>query len=88
MPPVAVAWILQLVAGAADAVKRPAGEMEPQEADQLTGMLAVNCWVPFCGVLAEAGVMTRGELMVATAEAVCAPLLARMVQDPGASGAV
>ncbi len=63
--------------------------MVPQEADQLTGTLAENCWVPMACMAAAAGVMVMGEVMVATVVLVCPPVLvAVIVQVPFVSGAV
>ena len=50
--------------------------MVPHFAVQVTGILAVNCWVCPCGVLAETGVITMGETTVTVAEAAPLPLVA------------
>ena len=91
VPVEAVAVILQVLPCVADAVNNPVALMLPHDAAQVTGEFAVNCCVCPEGVLALEGVITIGELTVATVEAVW-PLpsvaLALMVHDDGARGAV
>jgi len=58
---VAMPWMVQYVPTVALAVKSPPEVIEPHAAVQVTGALAVNCWVCPCGVVAAAGVITMGE---------------------------
>jgi hypothetical protein len=91
VPVEAVAVILQALPCVADAVNNPLAVMLPQDAAQITEEFAVNCCVCPAGVLALEGVITIGELTVATVEAVW-PLpsvaVALTVHDEGARGAV
>ncbi len=59
--------------------------MEPHLATQVTGTLAVNCWVWPWGVLALAGVITMGETSWTVVEVLPLPLFAFAVtvQVPG-----
>jgi hypothetical protein len=49
--------------------------IEPQDALHVTGMLAVNCCVCPCTVLAVAGVMVMGEVTFTPVEALPLPLV-------------
>jgi len=90
VPLAAVAWIEQTAPGVPDAVNNPALDIDPHDANQVTGALAVNCWVEFWLVAALAGVIVMGELTVTAAEAALLPAVgvAVTVQDSAASGAV
>jgi hypothetical protein len=74
--PVAIPSMVQLEPTAALAVNRPPVVMDPHLAVQVTGALAVNCWVFPCGVLAETGDMVMGETIVTLAVAAPLPLVA------------
>jgi len=74
--PVAIASMVQLDPTVPLAVKRPAALMVPHFAVQLTGMLAVNCCVLPCGVLADTGVMTIADTTLIEALALPLPLVA------------
>jgi hypothetical protein len=58
------------------AVNRPVALMLPHFAVHVTGMLAVNCCVFPCGVLADTGVITIGDTTVTLAVALPLPLVA------------
>ena len=58
------------------AVYSPLALMVPHFAIQVTGMLAVNCCVWPCGVLAETGVITMGDTTVTLALALPLPSVA------------
>jgi hypothetical protein len=58
------------------AVKRPDALMVPHFAVQVTGMLAVNCCVLPCGVLAETGVITIADTTVTAALTLPLPFVA------------
>ena len=91
LPEDAVAVILQALPAAAEAVKRPPVVMLPQDVAHLTAALAVNCWVSPSAVVALAGVILMGELIVAVVDAEAPPPevgLALTVQAPAVSGAV
>ena len=77
--PVAIASIVQLVPTVALALYRPVVEMEPHLALHVTGMLAVNCCVFPCGVLADAGVIVIGDVTVTLAVTLPVPLVALAV---------
>jgi hypothetical protein len=64
--------------------------MLPQAADQFTATLAMNCCVWPWSVVAEAGVMVMGDVIVAVVDAVLPPLIAVAftVQAPVVNGAV
>ena len=91
VPLEAVAVILQALPCAAEAVYSPAELMLPHEAAHRTGEFAVNCCVWPWAVLALEGVITMGDLTVATVDAVC-PLpsvaVALIVHEEGLNGAV
>lgn len=72
------------------AVNNPALDIDPHEAAQLTGMLAVNCWVAFWLVVATPGVIVIGELTVTAAVATLPPAVgvAVTMHAPAASGVV
>ena len=69
VPLEAVAVMVQLPA-VAGAVKSPVLSMEPQEAAQVTAILAENCCVLFTAVVAPDGVMEIGEDTLTFVEAV------------------
>jgi hypothetical protein len=52
----------------ADAVNNPALDIEPHEAAQLTGMLAVNCCVEYSFVVVLDGIIVIGEATVTAAD--------------------
>lgn len=58
------------------AVKRPVALIVPHFAVHVTGMLAVNGCVFPCGVLADAGVITIGEITFTIALAAPVPFVA------------
>jgi hypothetical protein len=91
MEPVAVAVMVQTDPCAADAVKRPEDLMLPHEDVQTAGRFELNCWVCPEAVIALAGEMVSGEVMVTVAEALL-PIpevgVAVTVQVAGARGAV
>lgn len=65
---------------AAGAVYTPALVIDPQEADQVTGRLAVNVWVLRACKLTDDGVMVRAEAPpVPVSETICGLLLALSV---------
>jgi hypothetical protein len=75
----------------ADAVNSPEALILPHEADQVTGLLAENCWVCPWAVTAVPGEMVMGEVMLAAVDPFAPlPLLAVAVitQEPAARGAV
>ncbi len=72
----AMASMVQLDPTAPLAVYRPVELMVPHFAVQVTAMLAVNCCVLPCGVLAETGVITIGETTLIVAVAAPLPLVA------------
>jgi len=74
--PVAIASMVQLDPTVPLAVKRPAALMVPHFAVQLTGILAVNCCVLPCAVLADTGVMTMADTTATAPLAVPLPLVA------------
>ena len=90
VPLAAVAVIEQTAPGVPDAVNNPALDIEPHDAAQVTGAFAVNCWVEYWLVVALAGVIVMGELIVTTAEAALPPAVgvAVTVHVPAISGAV
>ena len=78
--------MVQLLPTGALAVKRPVEEMVPHlVAAHVTGTPAVNCCVPFCGVLGPAGEMVMGEttLMVVDATPLPSVAVAVTVQSLG-----
>jgi hypothetical protein len=89
--PVAIASMVQLVPTVPLAVNRPVELMVPHLAVHDTGMLAVNCWVCPCGVLADGGVMMIAETTVTFAVLLPLPFVAVAVTVQvvlGYSGAV
>jgi hypothetical protein len=85
----AVIW--QMEPGTEGAVNKPVASTVPQEADHVAGILAVNCCVRFCAVVAEAGVMTKGDVTDTTADAVLpvpSVAVAVTVQSPVINGVV
>jgi len=70
VPLAAVAVMVHTLPWVAGAVNNPAAVMLPHEATQLTAVLAVNCCVWPWGVVAVAGLIVNGDLMVAAVDAV------------------
>jgi len=62
--PLAMASMVQFVPTVPLAVNRPVALIVPHFAVQVTGMLAVNCCVCPCGVLADTGVITMADTTV------------------------
>jgi len=74
--PVAIASIVQFVPTVPLAVYSPVEVIVPHFAIHVTGMLAVNCCVFPCGVFADVGVMTIGDVTVTFAVTLPLPLVA------------
>ena len=74
--PVAIPSIVQFVPTVPLAVYKPLGLIVPHLAVHVAGTLALNCWVPPCGVLADTGVITIGDTTVTFAEALPLPSVA------------
>ena len=74
--PVAIASMVQFDPTVPLAVYRPVELTVPHFAVQDTGILAENCWVCPCGVLADSGVITMAEITVTAALALPLPLVA------------